>query len=345
MLRECIPATVVWVSFVLIDSAACGDAPQEISYDFTYSVQVTDLPETAARVDLWVPVPSDSQGQRVTGVQVVQPSGGEIGTEPHYKNRMFHKRFAGPFQKASPLLAELVFSVVRSEIVIPEAKALAQTRRLRKSGALDIYLRPNRLIPIDGKVADIALSLNLPMDDRLRTGRRLYDYLIDTMVYNWKAEGAGRGDVLWACDSKTGDCTDYHSTFIALCRSQGIPADHEFGFPIRSQEKTGPIQHYHCWARFWVDEVGWVPVDISEADKHPELKEYNFGSLSAKLLKLSHGRDVTLVPPQAGDPLNIFVFPYVESDGKLHKGVKWTMSFKELPSGYLKMRTGTATNR
>lgn len=330
MLRKCLLGTGVLISFVLVDFAECGDRPQEASYEFTYLVQVTDLPEKAAQVDLWVPVPSDSQGQKVTGVKVVQPNGGEIGAEPRYQNRIFHKRFLGPFQKAAPPLAELVFQVVRSEVVIPEAKALAKAGRIRKPQTLDVYLRPNHLIPIDGKVAQIATGLNLPKNDPLRTGRRLYDYLIDTMVYDWKAKGAGRGDVLWACDSKTGDCTDYHSTFIALCRSQGIPADHEFGFPIRSHGKAGTLAHYHCWARFWVDGVGWIPVDISEADKHPELREYNFGALSAKLLKLSHGRDITLVPSQAGDPLNIFVFPYVELNGKPHNDVKWTMSFKEL---------------
>jgi hypothetical protein len=78
-----------------------------------------------------------------------------------------------------------------------------------------------------------------------------------------------------------------------------------------------------------VDGVGWIPVDISEADKHPDLRDYNFGAQSAKLLKLTHGRDITLVPPQAGEPLNIFVLPYVEVDGKAHTGMKWTMEFKE----------------
>jgi transglutaminase-like putative cysteine protease len=316
---------------VLVDFAEGGDTPQVTNYEFTYSAWVTDLPEAAGQVDLWMPVPSDSEGQKVTGVKVVQPDGGRIGTEPRFQNRIFHKRFLGPFKQAATLRAELVFQVARSEVVIAQAKALARAAGSPKLHSLDVYLSPNRLIPIDGKVAQIAAGLKLPSGDPIRTGRRLYDYLIDTMDYNWKAKGAGRGDVLWACDSKTGDCSDYHSIFIALCRSQGIPADHEFGFPIRTRETAGTLAHHHCWARFWVDGVGWIPVDISEADKHPELREYNFGAQSPKLLKLTHGRDITLVPSQAGDPLNIFVLPYVESNGKVHSGVKWTMSFKELP--------------
>lgn len=333
MLPKSLLGTAALILFVLVDCVESGDRPQETNYEFTYSAWVTDLPATAAQVDLWMPVPSDSQGQKVTSVKTLQPEGCEIGTEPQYQNRIFHKRFHGPFHPAAPLRAEIVFQVVRSEVVIPAAKALVRAARSPKPLTLDVYLRPNRLIPIDGKVAQIAAGLNLPKGDPLRTGKRLYDYLIDTMDYNWKAKGAGRGDVLWACDSKTGDCSDYHSMFIALCRSQGIPADHEFGFPIRSREKAGTILHHHCWARFWVDGVGWIPVDISEADKHPELRGYNFGAQSAKLLKLTHGRDITLVPPQAGDPLNTFILPYVESDGKVYSAVKWTMTFKERHKG------------
>jgi transglutaminase-like putative cysteine protease len=330
MLVKYAPPIALLILCVGVEVGECGERQREVGYEFRYAAQVTELPESATHVDLWIPVPSDSQGQKVNSVSVVRPSGGEVRTEPQYQNRIFHYRFRGPFKKGqSPPAAELVFDVVRTEVVIPEAKALKANGRVGKSNVLDVYLRPNRLIPIGGKVSQIAASLNLPKHDPLRVGRRLYDYLIETMVYDWKAPGAGRGDVLWACDSKTGDCTDYHSTFIALCRSQGIPADHEFGFPIRTQEKSGLLAHYHCWARFWVDGVGWIPADISEADKHPELREYNFGSLTPKLLKLTHGRDITLAPPQSGERLNIFVYPYAEVDGRPTQTVKWSMSFKE----------------
>ncbi len=323
-------ATALLISGVCVEVGARGEKPRELRYEFTYAAHVTEIPESAGHVDLWMPVPSDSQGQRVNSVNILRPSDGQVRTEPQYQNRIFHYRFRGPFPKSKTApSAELVFDVTRTEVVIPEAKILGANRHAGKPISLDVYLLPNRLIPIGGRVSQIAEGLHLPKNDALRAGRRLYDYLIDTMVYNWKAPGAGRGDVLWACDSKTGDCADYHSMFIALCRSQGIPADHEFGFPIRTQEKSGTIAHHHCWARFWVDGVGWVPTDISEADKHPELREYNFGSLTPKLLKLTHGRDILLTPPQAGERLNIFVQPYAEVDGKPSNGVKWSMAFKE----------------
>jgi len=74
---------------------------------------------------------------------------------------------------------------------------------------------------------------------------------------------------------------------------------------------------YHCWAYFFVEGKGWVPVDISEADKHPEMKGYYFGNLTESRIMFTTGRDIDLVPKQAGAPLNYFVYPYVEVKGKL----------------------------
>jgi len=95
-----------------------------------------------------------------------------------------------------------------------------------------------------------------------------------------------------------------------------VPARFEIGFPLAPQRGHGSIGGYHCWAFFFSDEYGWVPVDISEADKHPELKDYYFGNLTEDRVTFSSGRDITLVPKQHAGPLNFFVYPYVEVDDK-----------------------------
>ncbi len=57
-------------------------------------------------------------------------------------------------------------------------------------------------------------------------------------------------------------------------------------------------------------------MDISEARQHPELRQYYFGNLTENRVMFSTGRDLVLVPKQQGPPLNYFVYPYVEVDGK-----------------------------
>jgi transglutaminase-like putative cysteine protease len=121
---------------------------------------------------------------------------------------------------------------------------------------------------------------------------------------------------VWACDSGYGNCSDFHSLFISLARTEKIPAKFEIGFPLPEKAASGDIPGYHCWAKFWVSGKGWVPVDISEASKHPEMKDYYFGNLTPDRVAFSSGRDLELVPKQDGPPLNFFIYPYVEVGGK-----------------------------
>jgi hypothetical protein len=193
---------------------------------------------------------------------------------------------------------------------------------------MGVYLNAARLIPLDGPIADLRQKLVLSAEP-IRAARQIYDYLVTNMVYNYQAPGAGHGDAVWACNSRTGDCSDYHSVFIGVCRSAGIPADHVFGIPLRANGGKGAATDWHCWGRFWANGPGWITIDASEASKHPELRDYNFGTLSNVYLTLSHGRDVILEPAQRGLPLNIFADPYVEVDGIAYGGVKWVVDFQE----------------
>ena len=46
------------------------------------------------------------------------------------------------------------------------------------------------------------------------------------------------------------------------------------------------------------------------------MKPYYFGNLTTDRVTFSTGRDIDLVPKQAGPPLNFFIYPHVEVDGK-----------------------------
>ncbi len=71
-----------------------------------------------------------------------------------------------------------------------------------------------------------------------------------------------------------------------------------------------------AWAWVHLEDRGWIPVDMSKADKHPELKEY-FGNLTADRVMFSVGRDLALTLTAMHGPLNFFVFPHVAMDGEM----------------------------
>ena len=83
-----------------------------------------------------------------------------------------------------------------------------------------------------------------------------------------------------------------------------------------------------CWAWFHVDGQGWLPVDISEADKHPEMKSFFCGNLTPDRVTFSTGRDIQLVPASETKPLNYFVYPHVEVDGKQWPKEKIKLDFR-----------------
>ena len=78
----------------------------------------------------------------------------------------------------------------------------------------------------------------------------------------------------------------------------------------------GTIPGYHCWAEFYAAGRGWLPVDASEAWKHPGHAGEYFGRQAPNRVLISVGRDIELVPPQDGAPVNILFSPYVEVDGR-----------------------------
>lgn len=193
-------------------------------------------------------------------------------------------------------------------------------------------LQANSLVPITGLPADLAAKVSQGKTQPLDKARAIYDYVFTTMRYEKTGTGWGRGDVLYACDAKKGNCTDFHSLFIAMARSQGIPARFEIGFSLPPDKRSGEIAGYHCWSDFYVDGRGWIPVDISEAWKHPEKREYFFGSHDVDRVQFSMGRDLHLTPAQDGRPLNYFVYPYVEVDGREYPNVSLAFSFADVTS-------------
>src|SRR5690606_4245412 len=109
------------------------------------------------------------------------------------------------------------------------------------------HLGPTALVPIEGRLASIAEELDLSAGEPVVAGRKAYDYVVDLMTYGKDTPGWGRGDALWACDSRTGNCSDFHSVFTGLTRTRGIPSYFEIGFPLPPDSNEGEIGGYHCW--------------------------------------------------------------------------------------------------
>jgi transglutaminase-like putative cysteine protease len=300
-----------------------NEAGSTRTFVFTYSVAVNDIPAGARTLSMWVPVPKTDMHQEVLDLEVKAPLEYQITQEKRYGNRVLHLAADAPLPSSLELQLEARVARRAYNVLAGESAE----RDSRPPSADD--LAPDALVPIDGLIAQVAAEVTRGATTPLEKARAIYDYVTSALSYDKSGEGWGRGDAIYACDVRKGNCTDFHSLIIGMARASKIPARFVMGFPLPEDRTSGEIPGYHCWAEMYVEGIGWLPVDSSEASKHPDKREAFFGGLDANRVEFTRGRDLRLEPP-ASEPLNFFVYPYVEVDGVQHLGVKRSFSFAEI---------------
>ena len=305
----------VWVALALFVFAGCQAVEEPGTagglegrrFHFRYETTVPCPPEGTRRLDVWVPLPLTDPGVQELSELRIWTSRGTVRqtTEPAYGNRMVHVRVDDP---GGPTRVSWTAVITRCEDV--------GQGRLPTSGR---FLGANALIPVDGLALTLAHRLKAddpssPVGDR---AEHIYKDVLASMTYDKKHQGWGRGSFEHATSICMGNCTDFHARFIGVGRAARIPCRFTMGIPMKPGR--GAYDSYHCWAH-WHDGEAWRPVDISEADKivgHDPLGAGRFfGRLDPDRIALTVRRDIVLEPRQQGPPLNYFVFPYAEADGK-----------------------------
>ena len=298
------------------DELAAGE------FEFIYGGAITQLPP-GAKARVWLPVATSDYDQDVKKLRIELPGEYQQTKERKYGGSLLFSVAKANEQGEIPF--EIAYSVRRREVRMSRA-----AKANPKSTAM--FLEPSSNVPNDPQLQTSVLGeIQLPRDAApLTIARILYDAVDVRMKYDKPLGGLwGRGDAVWACNSGFGNCTDFHSLFISCCRTAGVPSRFEMGFPIPAGSE-GIVGGYHCWARF-LASGRWIPVDISEADKQPVLKDYYFGNLTPDRVLFSEGRDLSLMPPPAATTVNYLIYPYVEVDGKPHTALRKAFRFRRLP--------------
>lgn len=332
-------ALVLLVLGALSSLAARGRSPRPTqpavpsrSFAFTYQVHVPPEKEATGHLLLWIPLPQSDQYQNIQNLSIDSVIQHTQGRESEYDNlfALFRPTTA---QRQAGFDITLQFQATRFEHKVSLDTESAKLVSLKSSTPPDLqrYLQPDNLIPLNGVIAQLASQNTASDSTTLAAARHIYDYVVATMRYDKSGQGWGRGDAIWACTSKRGNCTDFHSLFIGMMRASGIPARFEIGFPLPESKTDGDIPGYHCWAEFYLGGTGWVPVDASEAWKNPAKHDYFFGAHDVNRVLFTYGRDLHLSPEQQGPPLNYFIYPYAELDGRPFSAFQTHFSFRNLP--------------
>jgi len=320
--------------------AAEPTAPAAVrSFKFTYGFTVKDVPSDAQSIKVWIPIPQTNAWQSIASAETNSTVTPREVVDPEYGNHFWLFDFTG----ASPspdgtYTATMTYDVTRyarrplDGPAAPASTSLSAQYSLLNSDSLRArFLQPDTLVPLDGKIAAEAQTSSAGETSTIEAARKIYDHIVDSVKYDKSGPAGtwGRGDAVYACDVRAGNCTDFHSLFIGEARSLGIPARFTIGFSVPNDKPSGDIAGYHCWAEFYDKQLGWLPIDASEASKNPARRDELFGGLDANRVDFSWGRDIPLPEAQAGTA-NFIIYPYVEVDGQKYDKFDKKFSYENL---------------
>jgi len=109
-------------------------------------------------------------------------------------------------------------------------------------------------------IAAIGDSLWAKSENELDYARRCYEYVAATYAFVNPLTGLHTLDEIFARGG--GDCGNLSSIWVSLVRRREIPARHIV--------TVRPDATYHVWSDFYLHGYGWIPVDVTYKNLHPE---------------------------------------------------------------------------
>ena len=271
-------------------------------------------------VQVWIPYPVTGEDQDISEIII---SGdfvkSAVYTDEVFKTPMLYARWD---KDAKNRKLSFSFHAKRQEIVrrdFPNHESAWDSRDYA------LYLAATRLGPVNGEVKKLADKITAGKQGVLDKAKAVYDWTVENTYRNPNTRGCGLGDVYRLLQEPGGKCTDISSIYVALARAAGVPARETFGIRMGKKSTQDISTWQHCWAEFYLPGYGWVPVDPADVrkmmfveklelddQKTKEYREYFWGGIDPYRIRLSEGRDLVLNPPQYGEPVNYFMYPFAQ---------------------------------
>ena len=271
--------------FKIADNQPVKDNRRHVK--MTVGVYLPNVPKGTKNMTVQVPIPSDDPYQKVSDINVSGFSGNldhTIYYDTEHKNRMMNIYWDKNI--GSELYALVQYNVLRKPI--PENDTIKVTSTYAR------YQKASPTIPIDGKIKEVSSQLVTGEMNNKQKARAIYNYLVKNLTLKKSGKGVGDGDALATLNNKYGNAADYSALFVALCRSQGIPARTVLGWRTPAKKENTDITTYHTWAEVYLENRGWMSVDVHDGQKSTEKQRLYFGGMDADRIKLAVGRNVPI---------------------------------------------------
>ncbi|MDH5638171.1 MAG: transglutaminase family protein [Nitrospinota bacterium] len=311
-------------------SAAAAGNSGKVEFKIT-----VDAPEGSDKVRFWTPYPQSDEYQAIKNVKVEGNfTRKRITSDKESGTRILYLEWRGPTKDKR--FVDITFRASSSE---------------RKAGAAPgeeppipesviKYTSATPLLPTDGEIGAIASAAVEGKTSIAEKHTAIYNWVVENTFRDPNVLGCGVGAVEVTLAQRGGKCVDISTVYVTMARAAGIPAREVFGMRLGKDMGNSDITSgHHCWAEYYQPGVGWVQTDPADVRKFmltqgmtlkqaAESREYYKSAVGANRIVLAKAdRGIVLNPPQDGELLNYFMYPYAEIDGK---PVEWLAAQKEL---------------
>ena len=314
-------ARILWVFLSALLIFPCSLMAKERNGEVELAVTIA-APDDSKDVRVWIPYPVSNNVQDISHVRIsgnFTQSG--IYGEKETGNLALYAEWTMPGKDRA---ITLTFNATARELTRKDFPSVEPAIPVE----IREYLKSTMFIPTDGKVREIARSITNDKQKISEKARAVYQWVVENTVRDPDVKGCGTGEVEKVIAKKGGKCADISSVFVSIARAAGVPAREVFGLRLGKKDDEDMTGGHHCWAEFYVPGYGWVPADPSDVRKAmlankldikgaQEFVDYYFGAVDEYRVALARGgRGYYLNPRQNDGPLNYFMYPYAEVNGK-----------------------------
>ena len=258
-------------------------------YSVEYKVMIKNDGFTPTDIRLYLPMPGEWAAQKDLKINQLSPDPKSQKAEKNSGNAMVYWQLSGSPGKNTEENFVLNFDLTAYETLTNIDPAAVQP--YNTNGAeYKQYTKAEKYIESgDSKIVKLAGDLAKDETNPYLLAEIFYNYIIDNTHY--KLLGQGLNGAKYLLEKGNGECGDYSALFIALSRAKGIPARPVVGYwAVSGNDQT------HVWAEFYLEGIGWIPVDATIGQQSAAKRAYYFGNMDNQRVILSKGYNTALVP-------------------------------------------------
>ena len=260
-------------------------------YLMTYSADVADVYcDGLSTITLRAPIPYETPAQPSVETTEVVP----VPSLMKYQHDVIHQ-----ITKTRP---STVKNVMNYTFVLPvyeintkvNADKIGLYTKMSSRPLFNYTTQADALIPSnDEAITALEKQITGREKNPYRKAKLIYDYMLNNynLLKKMRKGGADPKDLV---SKKRGDAYDYAVIYAALLRAGGIPCFMDAGILIGQDLTT----QAHWWNEFYIENFGWVPVDLALAsgleykawgDIEASPADYYFGNLDSHHVLFSRG--------------------------------------------------------